>query len=104
MLQKLIVKILSEVYFKNQIKITRKRRKLLFSTSRQDFVTFEMKHHQALYIYNLSTLNCILYSNLNTIYLYLLSDLFTFNISKKRVLKWQLFSQNIEEEGSSFFI
>ena len=63
-----------------------------------------MKHHQALYIYNLSTLNCILYSNLNTIYLYLLSDLFTFNISKKRVLKWQLFSQNIEEEGSSFFI
>ena len=99
MLQKLIVKILSEVYFKNQIKITRK---LLFSTSR--FCHFEMKHHQALYIYNLSTLNCILYSNLNTIYLYLLSDLFTFNISKKRVLKWQLFSQNIEEEGSSFFI
>ena len=42
--------------------------------------------------------------NLNTIYLYLPSDLFTFNISKKRVLKWQLFSQNIEEEGSSFFI
>ena len=68
------------------------------------FCHFEMKHHQALYIHNLSTLNCILYSNLNTIYLYLLSDLFTFNISKKRVLKWQLFSQNIEEEGSSFFI